>query len=395
MRVLTINSGSSSIKFSVYDFDGPAREVRACSGAAARIGREESTLTTRVGHGAPPVTEQLPLPDHEAALGAITRWIAAHADGRAPDAIGHRIVHGGSRYESPQTITPAVLATLEALVPLAPGHLPHEIGAVRAMMRRYPDTPHVACFDTAFHRRMPFRAQRYALPPALWEAGIRRYGFHGLSYEYIVGELAARRALGARTIVAHLGNGASMAAVHQGASIDTTMGFTPTSGLVMSTRTGDLDPNVVLYLQRAEGWTLDAVDELVNRQGGLLAVSGFSGDMQDLLARERTDERAAEAITLFCYRARRAVGALAAALGGVDTLVFTAGIGEHAPAIRWRICEALGFLGITLDPARNAADAPIISRGDAPVTVHVMRTDEERMIARHTCRLLTAQRAPA
>jgi acetate kinase len=257
------------------------------------------------------------------------------------------------------------------------------------MMRVYPDMPQVACFDTAFHRHMPQVAQLYALPRSLWHAGVRRYGFHGLSYEYVVGALERDGTLGTRTIIAHLGNGASMAAVARGVGIDTTMGFTPTSGLVMSTRVGDLDPNVVLYLLRERRMHVSSVDDLVNRSGGLLALSEASADMKDLLALEQTHPHAAEAIAVFCYRARQAIGAMAAVLGGLDTLVFTAGIGEHAPSIRSRICEGLDFLGIVLDPARNETNAPVISTAESVTTVRVLPTNEELMIARHTHRLLT------
>ncbi len=268
--------------------------------------------------------------------------------------------------------------------------MPQALDAIRTVGEAYPHLPQVACFDTAFHRHMPPVARRYALPRAYADAGVIRYGFHGLSYEYIMQALGAadRAAADGRVIVAHLGNGASMAAVRGGIGIETTMGFTPTGGLVMGTRSGDLDPSVVLYLLRARGLAPDDASALLNKESGMRGVSGTSGDMRDLLEKKSTDPRAAEAVDLFCYQAKKSLGALAAALGGVETLVFTGGIGEHAAPVRERICANLDFLGIRLDPARNAAHAPIISPDDAPVTVRVMPTDEDLMIARHTAHLL-------
>jgi len=276
------------------------------------------------------------------------------------------------------------------LIPLDPDHLPQALAAVAAVGRAFPALPQVACFDTAFHARMPRVAQTYALPRALEAEGVRRYGFHGLSYEYIMARLREidPEAARGRVVIAHLGNGASMAAVRAGESVETTMGFTPTGGLVMGTRTGDLDPGVLLYLLQERGLDAAALSDLVNHEAGLLGVSGSSGDMQDLLAREATDERAAEAITLFCYQARKFLAAMAAALGGLDTLVFTGGIGEHAPAIRARLCNGLAFLGIALDGSRNAAGDAVISAAGSAVTIRVVPTDEEVMIARHVTQVL-------
>jgi acetate kinase len=300
--------------------------------------------------------------------------------------VGHRVVHGGSTYSEPCLITDQVMADLRRLVPLDPDHLPQALAAIESVGRAFPAIPQAACFDTAFHRHMPRVAQMYALPRDLWEAGVRRYGFHGLSYEFIMRELRALDAAAAdgRVIVAHLGNGASMAAVRAGVGIETTMGFTPTGGLVMGTRPGDLDPGVLLYLLQSRGMDAAALSTLVNRQAGLLGVSGASGDMRDLLGKAGDDARASEAIDLFCYQARKFLGALAAALDGLDTLVFTGGIGEHAAVVRERICADMTFLGLLLDPARNARHAPIISEDGAPVTIRVMATDEDVMIAEHT-----------
>src|SRR5262249_43323752 len=269
-------------------------------------------------------------------------------------------------------------------------HLPQAIRAIESLQQIYPAVPQIACFDTAFHRRMPSVAQTFALPRRFKDAGIVRYGFHGLSYEYIMHELRALDAGAAdgRVIIAHLGNGASMAAVHHGVGVETTMGLTPAGGLVMSSRSGDLDPGVLLFLLESCGLEPSALSQLLNKESGLLGVSGTSADMEDLLERETDDPRAAEAVALFCYQARKFLGALAAALGGLDTLVFTAGIGEHAAPIRARICEGLEFLGLHLDAARNAAHAPIISSDTSRVAARVIPTDEDLMIARHTRRLI-------
>jgi acetate kinase len=279
-----------------------------------------------------------------------------------------------------------MVAALQELTPIDPEHLPQALGIIAAVGEAFPNLPQIACFDTAFHRNMPPVAQHYALPPEYAAKGIIRYGFHGLSYEYIMDALRAEDPAGAdgRVVIAHLGNGASMAAVRGGVGIETTMGFSPTGGLVMGTRTGDLDPSVPLYLVGSRGMTLAAVTTLFNKQAGMRGVSGTSGDMRDLLAREATDPRAAEAVALFCYTAKKYLGALVAALGGVDTLVF-----KHAAPVRARICADLAFLGITLDPERNDAHAAIISRDGAGVTVRLVPTDEDLVIARHTYHLIT------
>jgi acetate kinase len=389
-RLLTINTGSSSLKAALYRLWEGAEtlELRA---EASRIGDQGGGLRLADARGETLDEHQDDLPDHATALDALlSRLRKRGLDRDDLAAVGHRIVHGGDRYREPQRVAPEVVADLRALVPIDPTHLPQAVEAIEAVGRAYRAVPQVVCFDTAFHSRMPRVARLYALPRDLAEGGIVRYGFHGLSYEYVVGELRRidREAADGRLVVAHLGNGASMAAVRGSVGVDTTMGFTSTSGLVMGTRSGDLDPSLPLFLLKEWGLTPTEVSDLVNKQAGLLGVSGTSADMQDLLDREAYDGRAAEAVALFCYQAKKFLGALAAALGGLDALVFTGGIGEHAAPVRERICEGLGFLGIQLDPDRNAAHAPVISSEDAAVTVRVVPTDEDLMVARHTRRLI-------
>ncbi len=389
-RILTINSGSSSIKFALY-LAGAAEEL-VLAGQLERIGLDGGRFHCRDAAGTGLVDQPAGLPDHEAALKLLFDWFGGHLQGIRLDAVGHRVVHGGRDYTEPVRISPAVQARLRELVPLAPNHLPGEVAAIAAVARRYPAMPQVACFDTAFHRRMPPIAQHYALPRELTDAGILRYGFHGLSYEYIVEELRREGAAEGRIVVAHLGNGASMAAISGGRCVDTTMGFTPTEGLVMGTRSGDVDPGILLYLLREKGFTPERLADLLNQRSGLLGVSGTSSDMKDLLDREADDPRAAEAVTLFCQRARKYVGAFAAVLGGLDLLVFTGGIGANAPAVRERIAAGLDFLGLAVDPQRNRGGADVISPEGARVPVRVMRTNEELMIARQTNGLLASLR---
>jgi acetate kinase len=282
-----------------------------------------------------------------------------------------------------------LLAELRRLSSWDPEHLPSEIALIEALAQRFPGTPQVACFDTAFHRDLPRVSRILPIPRKYEAAGVRRYGFHGLSYSYLVGQLRREpEGLPQRLVIAHLGNGASVAAVRDGRSIDTTMGFTPTAGLPMSRRAGDIDPGLVAYLARTEGMTADGFDEMVNTKSGLLGISETSSDVRDLLQREKDDVRAAEALAVFCYRVKQTIGAFAAALGGLDTLVFSGGIGEHAAEIRSRIVEGLEFLGIVLDPARNAAHAAVITRDDSRVRGRVIRTDEESEIARSTREVL-------
>jgi acetate kinase len=391
LRLLTLNVGSSSLKAVLYDL-GPAETV-VVRAAADRLGQPQGTLQVRDAAGAVLLDHADPLADHAAALAVLFAWLRAQRLDEGLRAVGQRVVHGGSQYSAPTRITATVLATLRSLVPLDTEHLPQTLRVVEQVRQTYPDLPQVACFDTAFHRQMPRVAQMLPLPRDLWDAGMRRYGFHGLSYEYVLHALHEqdRDAADGRVVVAHLGSGASMAAVHRGVGVDTTMGLTPTGGLVMSTRTGDLDPGVLLYLLQTHGLDPAALSRLVNKQAGLLGVSGTNADMRDLLAREAADPRAAEAVALFCYQARKLLGGLVAALGGLDTLVFTAGIGQHAPAIRARICAGLDYLGLQLDAARNAAHAPIVSSDASHVVVRVMPTDEDLMIARHTYRVIAEE----
>ncbi len=389
MALLTINTGSSSLKAAVYR--PQADERREVSLLAERIGHEDARLRITDATGKTLLDAKRDLPDHAAALAAFTAWLREERPALDVTAIGHRIVHGGERHREPERITAALLDDLRALVPIDPDHLPQALAAIEAVGRDYPDVPQVACFDTAFHRRMPPVARRYALPREYERAGLLRYGFHGLSYEYIMATLHAEDVAAARgrIVIAHLGSGASMVAVREGVGRETTMGFSPTGGLVMGTRVGDLDPTVLLYLLTERGLSAEAVAELVNKRGGLLGVSGTSGDMRELLDRAWSDPRAAEAVELFCYTVKKWVGALVATLGGLDTLVFTGGIGERAAPVRAAICDGLGFLGIALDVERNAAHAPYISVAGGTVAVRVLPTDEDLMIARHTARLVT------
>jgi len=383
-RILTINSGSSSVKLALYEV-GPS-EVLALSGKIDRIGLAGSHFEMKDAGGKVLTRREFALPDHETALKVLLDWLHNHIRRQGLDAVGHRVVHGGVKYIYPHEITAELLASLKELIPLAPGHLPQALRIMETVRHWYPALKQVACFDTAFHRQMPEVAQIYALPRHLQDRGVIRYGFHGLSCEYLIQELrrqGGKEAEG-RVLIAHLGNGASMTAVRNGKSMDTTMGFTPAGGLVMSTRSGDVDPGVLVYLLEEEGVQVSALNEMVNRKSGLLGVSGISSDMKDILDREKEDPRAAAAVNLFCYQAKKFLSALAATLGGLDTVIFTAGVGENAPAIRWRICENMGFLGIHLDPGRNDTNAPIISRDDSSCIVRVMRTDEDLMIARQT-----------
>jgi acetate kinase len=389
LRVLTINSGSSSLKFSLYRMG--ETETRLLSGSLDRIGLRGGQFRIRDADGKTLIDENREFADHEPALRTLLDWLERQFPGRPVDAAGHRVVHGGATYTEPHIINPDLFASLEAIVRLAPEHLPHELKAIDTIRRLYPAMKQVACFDTAFHRHMPEVAQRIPLPRSLWDEGVLRYGFHGLSYEYIMTEL--RRVAGpavadGRVLIAHLGNGASMAAVRSGIGIDTTMGLTPAGGLMMGTRSGDLDPGILLYLLQEKGRSPATVDYLVNQRSGLIGVSGSTSDMRDLLDRQAADPHIAQAVEMYCYQARKFVAAMASTLGGLDTFVFTAGVGANAPEIRRRICQGLEFMGIHVDPIRNEANAPVISPDASLVTVRVMKTDEESMIARHTYKLL-------
>jgi len=346
------------------------------------------------GAAGPPVRGSVEACDAESAdareravEAVLDRCAAEHTDHRVV-AVGHRVVHGGLKFAAPVRIDDAVLAELESLVPLAPLHQPHNLAAVRAVARRAPELPQVACFDTAFHRTQPEVAQRFGLPRRFTDAGVRRYGFHGLSFEYVASVLPQfdARAAAGRTVVAHLGNGASLCATLAGRSVATTMGFTPADGLLMGTRPGLLDPGVLLYLAAAHGLTPADLEQLVYHESGLLGVSGISSDMRELLASD--DRRAAEAVELFVYRVGRELGSMAAALGGLDALVFTGGIGEHAAAVRARVCRDAAWLGVTLDEAANDVGERRISRAEGSASVWVIPTNEELMIADHVRRVL-------
>jgi acetate kinase len=387
---LTINGGSSSLKFALFTAGEPPR--RHLAGRIERIGLPDAFLSARPRHDQV-AAERTPIaaPDHAGAVAALLDWLEAGVGLDSVWAVGHRVVHGGTRFTAPQVVTAELVAELRRLSELDPAHLPGEIAMIEAFTRSRPGLPQIACFDTAFHAAMPRVARLLPTPRRYEEAGVRRYGFHGLSYEYLMEELgrvAGDTAARGRVILAHLGAGASLAAVRDGQCIDTSMGFTPTSGLVMGTRSGDLDPGLLLYLIRRERMTADQVDDLVNRRSGLLGVSDISPDMRDLLRCRAEDRRAAEAVALFCYQAKKWIGAFAAALGGVDTLVFAGGIGESAPPVRAEICDGLGHLGIHLDAARNGAGAALISSDASRVAVRVIRTDEEVVIARAVYRLV-------
>ncbi len=391
-RVLTINGGSSSVKFAVFDPGSPP--LRTLAGAVERVGLADACLRTS-GGGEPAARRPLPAADFDQAVVGLLDWLQEFGDLGRVSAVGHRIVHGGPHHTDPQVVTPELLADLRAATPFAPAHLPNGIRLVEAVARRLPEVPQVVCFDTAFHRDLPPVARTLSIPRRYQAEGIRRYGFHGLSFAYLLEEF--ERQVGAdaaqgRLVLAHLGSGASMAAVRGGRCVDTTMGLTPAGGLVMGTRTGDIDPGVLVYLARAEGLSADQLEDLVTHRSGLLGVSETSPDVRDLLARQASDPRAAEAIELFCYQARKWIGALAAALGGLDALVFSGGIGEHAPEIRARVCDGLGFLGVRLDVAANAGNAPLISAAAGGVAVRVIPTDEELMIATMASRVLDAGR---
>ena len=392
--VLALNGGSSSLKFALFEAGSPLVRIR--SGAIDRIGSPEATFTLKEGSEQQKTSLAISAPNHVSALEYLLKCFEEIAEGTTFGAVGHRVVQGGQSYREPQRIDRAMLTELRRISPFDPDHLPAELALMEFFAAKFPDVPQVACFDTAFHSTMPRVARLLAIPRCYDAKGIQRYGFHGLSYTYLLEELArvaGTLAARGRLILCHLGNGASMAAVNNGASIDTSMGFTPTAGLPMSTRSGDLDPGLAPYLERTEGMTTKHFYEMVNHQSGLLGISETSSDMRDLLARETEDVRAAEAVALFCYQAKKWVGAYAAALGGLDTLVFAGGIGENAAAVRSRICEGLEFLGLEMNETRNAAHADVISTDASRVAVRIIRTDEELMIARSVYRVLDRESA--
>jgi acetate kinase len=367
--LLTLNAGSSSLKFGVFTHTAPPRRILADS--ISRMGVDPF--------------------DHAGALESALSSLDSYGGLSGLCAVGHRFVHGGPSFDGPRLLTDEVLAELRRLAPLDPDHLPSEIAIAESLRSRRPDLRQVACFDTAFHRTMPRVARLVPIAREYQQRGVERYGFHGLSCAYLVEELArlaGEQVARGRVILAHLGSGSSLTALRDGRSLDTTMGFTPTSGIPMGTRSGDLDPGVALYLMRSEGLSVDALDELLNRRSGMLGVSGSSADLRDLLAVEATDPRAAEAVDLFCYRTRQAIGALAATLGGIDTLVFSGGIGENSVPIRARIAGRLGHLGIHVDGGRNERSESVISTDASDCTARVIRTDEESVIARETIGVL-------
>jgi acetate kinase len=385
--ILVINSGSSSVKFALFTIKGLER---MWSGAIERIGLADSRLYVfDEKRQAKLINDTRRVADHKVALKLLLNEMDRHPSVSHLAAVGHRVVHGGSRYDRPVIITPRIEAQLGKLNQLAPMHQPHNLAGIAAVRIARPKIPQVACFDTAFHSSLPRLARLTALPRRMYAQKIRRYGFHGLSYEYIADALRHDQVDldQERVIIAHLGNGASMCALKAGQSVETTMGFSTLSGLPMGTRCGDLDPGIILYLLTAEGMTAKQVQHLLYEQSGLLGISHLSPSMEDLL-KQTSKPEAAEAIDFYCYQARRQLAALTATLGGLDRLVFTGGIGANAPLIRSKICDDLTYLGISLDAKRNTDSAKIVSNDDSSVTVEAFATDEELMIARHVRNLL-------
>jgi len=387
-RILTINGGSSSIKFALFEIDSTLRRI--LSGTMDRIGFPTATIRVKGSDPADSFERPLAAPDHTVAVNTLMDWISERCGREGLAAVGHRVVHGGPNYSQPQRITPAMVVELHTLSPFDPEHLPEEILLTEAFHHRFPDLPQVACFDTAFHHDLPRVARMLPIPRRYEAKGIRRYGFHGLSYAFLLEELArvAGTAAQQRVILAHLGNGASLAAVHGGKPVDTSMCFTPNAGFPMGTRSGDLDSGVAWYLWRTEKLSAKQFNEMVNFKSGLLGISETSSDIRDLLDLEAQDVRAAEAVAIFCYQVKKWIGGFAAALGGLDTLVFAGGIGENSPVVRSRICAGLEFLGIKIEEQQNAANASLISTPEGSVAIRVIQTDEEHMIAKNVCQVL-------
>ena len=388
--ILTVNRGSSSLKFAVYGLEGDGLK-RSSVGQIERFDGAEAALVVKNSEGQIVENTRVRAAAGNDVHAFLIDWLGRRIGFDRIVAVGHRIVHGGARHYKPTRVTGELLDELDEISCFDPEHLPAEIVAIKTLAARFPDLPQIACFDTGFHHDIPRVARILPVPRRLERLGVRRYGFHGLSYEFLMEEL--RRQIGVaradgRVILAHLGAGASLAAVWQGRSIDTSMAFTPTAGLPMATRSGDLDPGLSLFLSRSEQMSAEGFQDMVNRQSGLLGVSETSGDLRDLLANETTDQRAAEAIALFCYATKKWLGAFAAALGGLDVLVFSGGIGEHLPVIRQRICAGLEFLGVRLDTERNSSNASVISDNSSKVSVRVIPTNEELMIARATYQAL-------
>jgi acetate kinase len=386
--ILTLNGGSSSIKFALFD---SGAQSRILAGALAGIGQPNGKFTVKGRHESDNLSRPMARADYAAAIELLIHLLRERGEARKLIGVGHRVVHGGPKYSDPQRLTPDMLAELRKLSPFDSEHLPQELRLIEALQREFPGLPQIACFDTAFHRSMPRVARLLPIPRRYEAQGVRRYGFHGLSYTYLMqqlSKLAGAKAAKGRIVLAHLGNGASMAAVRDGLCMDTTMAFTPTAGLVMGNRCGDLDPGIATYLSRTEGLQPMQIDHLFSHESGMLGVSETSSDMQALLAIEQQDARAAEAVELFCYQARKWIGAYSAALGGLDTLVFSGGIGENSALVRARICTGLAFLGIEIDAARNAAHRDIISIDGGRTIVCVIPTNEELVIAQSVCHLL-------
>ncbi len=380
--ILVLNAGSSSLKFALFSTSG-REPLRRCHGRFQGLGAAARFRVFDAG-SKPLLDEPAAVADHERALDRLLDWLGRQADYGELAAAGHRVVHGGHRFDRPVRIDADILDALRAFVPLAPLHMPHNLAAIEALRRLNPDLPQVACFDTAFHCSMPPNEQRYALPRHWFDRGIRRYGFHGLSYEYIASVLPAHlgAAAGGKIVIAHLGHGASLCALRDGRSVATTMGFTPLDGVPMATRPGQLDPGVVTYLIREAGLSVTEVDDLLNHHSGLAGLAGGNGDMRELLGNPRPE--AAGAVDYFVHHTSRAIASLAGALGGLDALVFTAGIGENAPAIRERICHQTAWLGIMIDAGANNRNATCIGAPDSRVSVLRIATDEEHVVARHT-----------
>lgn len=386
--ILTLNGGSSSIRFAVYDIG--AWPKRNLYGQIDRIGVSDTQLTFTDPVTSHSSTSQIGASNHISAVDFLLGWLEQHVSFTSVKAIGHRVVHGMDHQE-PERITPKLVDELHQISAYDPDHLPNEISLIEAFQKRHPALLQVACFDTAFHRTMPRVAQLLPIPRRFDAKGVKRYGFHGLSYAYLLeelGRIAGAEVANSRVILAHLGSGASLAAVRDGQSVDTTMGFTPTGGLPMSTRPGDLDPGVAWYLIQSEKLTPQQFNHLINHESGLLGISEISSDMSDLLKQQSTDVRAAEAVELFCYQTRKGIGAFSAVLNGLDTLIFSGGIGENAAEVRTRVCAGLSFLGIELDEQRNAVNARVISTDTSRVTVRVIATNEELMIAQLVGKIL-------
>jgi acetate kinase len=386
---MTVNCGASSIKFEVFSADGTLQRI--IKGAIERIGRPDCLLTVSGTNPSDNFTTSLSIVEHSVAVNHLIEWIECRFVGGSLIAIGHRVVHAGHKYWLPQRVTPALIEDIRQIALIDPEHAPQEILLLDGFLRRFPHMVQVACFDTEFHHHMPRMARLLPLPRRYDDKGVRRYGFHGISYAYLLdnlGLVAGAPAAHGRIIMAHLGSGASMAAVMKGQCVDTTMGFTPAAGLMMGTRSGDIDPGLVQYFSQKEGMSPAQFDRMVNHESGLLGVSETSSDIRELLAREAHDVRAAEAVALFCYQAKKWIGAFAAVLGGLDSVIFSGGIGESAASIRARVCEGLGFLGIEISAGLNDHNAHVISTTASRVMVRVMHTDEALMIARATCRVL-------